>query len=69
MSRNNFDDYNHNYEFATTNMTMITSRGNYDYKYDYTTNVDHTLLEILGFATVVCNLNSIACDTCNCKFV
>ncbi len=28
-----------------------------------------TLLEILGFATVICNLNSVACDTCNCKFV
>jgi hypothetical protein len=23
----------------------------------------------LGFATVVCNWNSVACDTCNCKFV
>jgi hypothetical protein len=29
----------------------------------------NTLLEILGFATVVCNWNSVACDTCNCKFV
>jgi hypothetical protein len=28
-----------------------------------------TLLEILGFATVVCNWNSVACNTCNCKFV
>jgi hypothetical protein len=30
---------NHNYEFATTNMTMIPTIGNYDYKYDYMTNV------------------------------
>ncbi len=39
MSRSHFDDNSHNYEFATTNMTMITTKGNYDYKYDYTTNV------------------------------
>ncbi len=39
MSHNHFDDYSHNYEFATTNMNMITTRGNYDYKYDYTINV------------------------------
>ncbi len=36
---NNFIDYNHYCESTTTNMTMITTRGNYDYKYDYTTNV------------------------------
>ncbi len=34
-----FDNYSHNYESTTTNMIMITIRGNYDYKYDYTTNV------------------------------
>jgi hypothetical protein len=28
-----------------------------------------TLLEILGFATAVYNWNSVACDTCNYKFV
>jgi hypothetical protein len=28
-----------------------------------------TLLEILGFAIVINNWNSVACDTCNCKFV
>jgi hypothetical protein len=32
-------------------------------------NVIYALLEILGFATVTCNWNSVACDTCNCKFV
>jgi len=40
-----FNDYNHNYESTTTNMIMITTRGNYDYKYDYTTNV--TILKYL----------------------
>ncbi len=39
LNRNHFDEYNHNCESTTTNMTMITTRGNYDYKYDYTINV------------------------------
>jgi len=34
-----FDDYNHNCESMTINMTMIITRGNYDYKYNYMTNV------------------------------
>jgi hypothetical protein len=39
LSRNHFDNYSYNNESTTTNVTMITTRGNYDYKYDYTTNV------------------------------
>ncbi len=39
LSCNHSDDYSHNYDATTTNMTMITTKGNYDYKYDYTTNV------------------------------
>jgi hypothetical protein len=39
LNCNHFDDYSHNYESMITNMTMITTRSNYDYKYDYTTNV------------------------------
>jgi hypothetical protein len=39
LNRSHFDNYSHNYESTTTNMTMITTRGNYEYKYDYTTNV------------------------------
>jgi hypothetical protein len=34
-----FDDYNHNCESMTINMPMIITRGNYDYKYNYMTNV------------------------------
>ncbi len=43
LSCSYFDDYNHKYEFVTTNMTIIITRGNYDYKYDYTTNVSTIL--------------------------
>ncbi len=32
LSCNHFDNYSHNYEFATTNMIMTTTIGNYDYK-------------------------------------
>ncbi len=32
LSSNHFDNYSHNYEFATTNMIMTTTIGNYDYK-------------------------------------
>jgi hypothetical protein len=39
LNHSHFDDYSHNYEYVTTNMTMIATRGNYDYKYDYMTNV------------------------------
>jgi hypothetical protein len=38
LNRNHFDGYSHNYESMTTNMT-ITTRGNYDHKYDYMVNV------------------------------
>jgi hypothetical protein len=39
LSHSHFDNYSHNCESMTINMTMITIRGNYDYIYDYTTNV------------------------------
>jgi hypothetical protein len=34
-----FIDYSHNCESITINMTMITTKDNYDYIFDYTTNV------------------------------
>jgi hypothetical protein len=34
-----FDDYSHNCESITINMTMITTKDNYDYIFDYTSNV------------------------------
>ncbi len=36
LSCSHFDNYSHNYEFATTNMTMLTTRGNYDYTINVT---------------------------------
>ncbi len=39
LNRIHFDNYSHNYEFPITNMTMITTKDNYDYKYNYMTNV------------------------------
>lgn len=39
LSSNHFDDYSHNCEYATINMIIIMIKGNYDYMYDYTTNV------------------------------
>ncbi len=39
LSHNHFDDYSQNYEFVIKNMTMITIRNNYDYIYDYITNI------------------------------
>ncbi len=39
LSCNHFDDYSHNCEYVIINMTMTTTRNNYDYIYDYTTNV------------------------------
>ncbi len=39
LSHSHFENYSHNCEYMIKNMTMIKTRGNYDYKYDYTTNV------------------------------
>ncbi len=39
FSRNHFNYYTQNCEFVIINMTMITTINNYDYIYDYTTNV------------------------------
>ncbi len=36
---NHFHDYSHNCEYMIINMTIIITRGNYDYIYDYMTNV------------------------------
>jgi hypothetical protein len=42
---------------------------NFGHAYEINCRSVNSLLEILGFATVACNWNSVACDTCNCKFV
>ncbi len=39
LNRSHFEYYSHNYESMIMNMTMITTRNNYDYIYDYMTNV------------------------------
>jgi hypothetical protein len=39
FSRNHFNYHTQNCEFVIINMTMITTINNYDYIYDYTTNV------------------------------
>jgi hypothetical protein len=39
FSQIHFNDYNHNCEFITIKMTMITTKDNYNYIFDYTTNV------------------------------
>jgi hypothetical protein len=39
FSQIHFNDYNHNCESITIKMTMITKKDNYNYIFDYTTNV------------------------------